>query len=216
MRTVNISRLRHLIVVLGYTWLLTHYCKVQIILLYILVKFSIESFIFNVLIDTSSNFTLERFSQIFRARSDVPGILISDLLDRMLVLPAVDIYDIFMQLTKFEIKIQGLGAPSLKTKLIIIDNVSSPFKLIPKLSYDRKRKIIDKFALDLRRLSARYNCAIFTTNQLTRKLITNAENLDSSLPESSLEYQSIPMLGRIWGSHVDTRICLNHNFERGR
>ena len=159
---------------------------------------------------------MERFNQIYRARKDIPvKIPISEFLDRILVLPAVDIYDLFMQLSRFEYLLKEMNLTTLIPKLIIIDNVAAPFKLLARISYDRRTKVIDKLARDLRALSVRYNCAVVTVNQLTRKMVLNSDP-ESSITESMPQYQFIPMLGQAWRNHVDSSIFLGGDHEKGR
>ena len=64
-------------------------------------------------LDTSLNFTVERFYQLYRAQKIAPSIPISDLLNRMLVLPAVDIYEVFIQLTRFKVLLAEMSSNEL-------------------------------------------------------------------------------------------------------
>ena len=64
-------------------------------------------------LDTSVNFTVERFYQIYRAKKSQDSIPISDLLNRMLILPAVDIYEVFMQLTRFPALLNEMSSNEL-------------------------------------------------------------------------------------------------------
>lgn len=98
--------------------------------------------------------------------------------------------------------------------MIIIDNIASPFKLIPaNTTIERRMKIITKLANDLRCMANKYSCAVLTVNQLTRKMQPNP---DTSDPQNKFIYQPIPSLGQTWRNHLDTSIFLKNDGLDGR
>lgn len=117
-----------------------------------------------------------------------------------------------MQLTRIEVLLNEMSSSMLTPRLLVIDNIAAPFKLISKISFDKRAKIIDKLVHDLRKFSVRHNCAIFTVNQLTRKRIT----ISDSESQSKSQYQFIPMLGQSWRNHLDSSIYLSGDCEKGR
>ena len=98
--------------------------------------------------------------------------------------------------------------------LIIIDNVAAPFKLIPRFSLEKRIKIIEKLARDLRKLSCRYNCVVLTINQLTKKL-RPASEFNSPMPTDP-QYQLVPSLGQTWRNNVDSSIFFTGDDSKGR
>jgi len=98
--------------------------------------------------------------------------------------------------------------------LIVVDNVAAPFKLIPRFHIEKRIKIIEKLAKDLRKLSSRYDCVILAINQLTRKLRSTPEYSFPALTDP--QYQLVPSLGQTWRNNVDSTIFLNGDDSKGR
>ena len=92
--------------------------------------------------------------------------------------------------------------------------MAAPFKLISGFSMDRRIKIIDKLARDLRKISVQYNCAVLTVNQLTRRIQRYSDSSDST-PETS-QFHLIPRLGQTWRNRIDSSINLIGDHELGR
>lgn len=97
--------------------------------------------------------------------------------------------------------------------MLIIDNIASPFKLIPTHTIEKRIRIINKLANDLRCIANKYNCAVLTVNQLTRKMQPNPDTADL---ENKFIYHPIPSLGQTWRNHMDTSIFLKNDEFNGR
>lgn len=109
-----------------------------------------------------------------------------------------------------------MSSTTLTPNLLVIDNIAAPFKLIPRFSFERRTKIIEKLVRDLRKISVRYNCAVLIINQVTRKMMTGPDSMDTDASKNIPQYQLIPMLGQIWRNHVDSSIYLSGDCEKGR
>lgn len=79
---------------------------------------------------------------------------------------------------------------------------------------DRRIKIIDKLGRDLRKISVRYNCAVLTMNQFTRRVQFRSNASESSKEQS--QYELIPRLGQTWRNHLDTCISFIGDQYKGR
>lgn len=98
--------------------------------------------------------------------------------------------------------------------MIVIDNVAAPFRLIPRFSIEKRIKIVEKLASDLRILSSRYDCVVLAINQLTRKLLSSSEYSFPALTDP--QYQLVPCLGQTWRNNIDSTIFLNGDDVKGR
>jgi RecA/RadA recombinase len=150
-----------------------------------------------IYLDTSSNYTVERFSQLYKSQYWSKIIPIADYLNRLFVFKIVDIYDLFMTIYYLETKfLSSLKVTdSLETKLIIIDNVASPFRSYTEPTLQKRIKLINKFGKDLRRLSAKFNCAILTVNQMTTKIVVSSNPINSDKSKLKSNYKIVPSLG---------------------
>ena len=92
--------------------------------------------------------------------------------------------------------------------------MAAPFKLISGFSIERRIKIIDKLARDLRKISVQYNCAVLTVNQLTRRIQLISDTSDSAT--GTPQYHLIPRLGQTWGNSIDSSIDLLGDHTTGR
>lgn len=79
---------------------------------------------------------------------------------------------------------------------------------------DRRIKIIEKLARDLRKISVRYNCAVLAVNQLTRRVQLCPDSVNS--PPDTPQYHLIPRLGQTWRNHIDSSINLIGEHGTGR
>jgi len=78
---------------------------------------------------------------------------------------------------------------------------------------DKRLKTVNKFARDLRKISNKYDCAVLTINQFTRKLKMQSGSSQSS---NSPVFQLVSSLGATWRNHLDTCINLNGDANCGR
>lgn len=92
----------------------------------------------------------------------------------------------------------------------MVDNVAAPFKLLPRVSMEKRFSIIDKFAKDLRRLSIYHDCSILAINQFTKKMRLDTET------DGHPQFHFVPFLGQTWRNNVDTSITLAGNEFSGR
>lgn len=79
---------------------------------------------------------------------------------------------------------------------------------------EKRIKIIEKLAKDLRKLSSHYDCVILTINQLTRKL--RSTNEFSSPVATDPQYQLVPSLGQTWRNNIDSTIFFSGDDVKGR
>ena len=81
---------------------------------------------------------------------------------------------------------------------------------MPGINIEKRMRITDKLARDLRKLACRHNCAILTINQLTSKI-----NLHSESTKESAKFL-VPNLGHSWANHLDWKILFSGDDEKGR
>lgn len=149
-------------------------------------------------IDTMSNFTAARFQKLLPQHLKEDAARLEQFMDRFTLIRLTNFYLFFGYIMQY--LHDDLNDLDDTTALIVIDNVSMPFKSVDgSKSLEDRMKLTERLAIQLARLADFHHAAILAVNTMTTKFADNILRRGAYLA---------PSLGRAWDEWIDHRLVL--------